>query len=80
MDLLARELLHEVLVRRRAAGRTAILVSHGLDDIERVCDQVAVLKYGEIAFAGPLERLLVQENGEPTHLQHALQPFYASAQ
>jgi len=58
MDLLARELLHDVLAERRDQGRTAILVSHSSTDIQRVCDHVAVLKYGEVAFAGPMQELL----------------------
>ena len=43
MDLVARELLHDTLLEQRRRGRTAILVSHSLADVERLCDRVAVL-------------------------------------
>jgi ABC-2 type transport system ATP-binding protein len=63
MDLLARRLLGAVLLRRRQAGRTSIVVSHSLSDIERLCDQVAVLRFGELAFAGRVEELMRNDGG-----------------
>jgi ABC-2 type transport system ATP-binding protein len=78
MDLLARKLLHEVLTRRKEQGRTAILVSHGLADIQRVCDHVAVIKYGEVAYAGKLEDLLGGKQRDRGDLEEILKPIYAS--
>jgi len=78
MDLLARQMLHDLLHRRQQEGRTAIFVSHGLTDLERVCDHVAVLRFGELAFAGRLEELL-HGGGSADDLEHALEPLYASA-
>ena len=40
MDLSARKLLHEVILRRKAEGKTAILVSHSMADVGRLCDEV----------------------------------------
>ncbi len=57
MDLSARRLLGEVLTDRRNRGQTAILVSHALSDIERLCDRVAVLRGGRAAFVGPVSAL-----------------------
>jgi ABC-2 type transport system ATP-binding protein len=78
MDLQARRMLHDVLKRRQQCGRTAILVSHSLADMQRVCDQVAVLKYGEIAFAGRLNDLL-QRKSAAVDLEQALEPLYEGA-
>lgn len=79
MDLLARNLLHDLLKRRQAQGHTAILVSHSLADIQRVCDHVAVVKFGEIAFAGSLGQLLGEDSQEPAALEEMLKPLYESA-
>ena len=42
MDLSARKLFHEVVLRRKAEGKTAILVSHSMADVGRLCDELAV--------------------------------------
>ncbi len=77
MDLVARQLLHEVIRRRQQQGRTAILVSHSLADIEQLCDRVAVLRAGELAFTGTLSELAGDESAG--HLEEALEPLYAGA-
>ena len=57
MDLVARQLLHDIIRRRQEQGRSAILVSHSLNDVEQLCDRVAVLRQGELAFTGTLAEL-----------------------
>jgi ABC-2 type transport system ATP-binding protein len=58
MDLSARRVLDEVIHERRKQGRTAILVSHHLGDVQRLCDRVAVLREGRIAFLGSVGALI----------------------
>lgn len=77
MDLLARRLLHAVLLKRREMGRTAILVSHSLADVERLCDHLAVMRYGEIAFAGRLEELA--RNDRAVSLEEKLETLYEAS-
>jgi ABC-2 type transport system ATP-binding protein len=81
MDLLARKLLHEVLARRRQQGRTAILVSHSMADVQRLCDQVAVLRESRLVFSGALAELTGTEPAAAATdvLQQALEPLYAGA-
>lgn len=78
MDLVARRLLHDVIRQRQRQGKTALLVSHSLADVEQLCDRVAVLRFGELAFCGPLDKLTGDEAAE-NHgsLQAALEPLYA---
>ena len=57
MDLSARRVLDEVICERRKQGRTAILVSHHLGDVQRLCDRVAVLRSGRVAFLGTVDEL-----------------------
>ncbi len=61
MDLSARRVLYEVIRARQAQGRTAILVSHRLDDIQRLCDRVAVIRAGRLAYLGSVAELIGRE-------------------
>jgi ABC-2 type transport system ATP-binding protein len=80
MDLSARRLLQEVLLQRKARGLTAILVSHALPDVQRLCDRVAVLRGGRTVFVGPMSDLTTpQGDHEPAALETALEPFYEEA-
>jgi ABC-2 type transport system ATP-binding protein len=81
MDLLARKLLHDVIRRRRGLGKTAILVSHSMVDVGQLCDQVALLRAGEVVFAGALRDLLDDHVGDfsAEDLHEALEPLYAGA-
>jgi len=81
MDLSARKLLHEVILRRKAQGKTAILVSHSMADVGRLCDELAVLRGGQVVFCGMLTDLTGErrESGDVDSLQEALEPIYAGA-
>ncbi len=79
MDLAARKLLHDVLGRNKAEGKTAILVSHSLTDVQRLCDRVAVLRAGRLVYAGSLDELMPEAtaDGPADALQSVLEPMYA---
>jgi ABC-2 type transport system ATP-binding protein len=81
MDLSARKLLHEVILRRKAAGKTAILVSHNMADVSSLCDELAVLRGGQVVFRGMLAELAGAgtQAGQLATLQDALEPIYAGA-
>jgi ABC-2 type transport system ATP-binding protein len=57
MDLVARRLLRDVIRQRREQGASVILVSHALDDVEQLCDRVAVLCNGHLSFTGRIADL-----------------------
>jgi ABC-2 type transport system ATP-binding protein len=52
LDPKAHALLKRELRGLRAAGRTVLLTSHALPDIEELCDRMAVLHEGRVRFAG----------------------------
>ncbi len=49
-----------------AEGRTVVLSSHLLDEIERTCDAVAIVDHGKVIRQGPIAELLA---GTPLDLQ-----------
>lgn len=43
-------------------GKTIIMASHLLDEVEKVCTHVAILKRGDLLTAGPVNEVLVNED------------------
>lgn len=52
------------LIRRLAEGRTVLVSSHILPEIERTCDRVVILARGRPCAEGPLDELLAQGDHE----------------
>lgn len=52
------------LIRRLAEGRTVLVSSHILPEIERTCDRVIILARGRPCAEGPLDELLAQGDHE----------------
>jgi ABC-2 type transport system ATP-binding protein len=77
MDLPARQMLHEVVRLRRQQRGTVLLISHSLHDVEQLCDEVAVIRSGELAFVGQISALTAGGSADPAALEHALEPLYS---
>jgi ABC-2 type transport system ATP-binding protein len=57
VDPVGRVHIREILLRLRDEGVTVFLNSHLLSEVERVCDDVAVLRDGGVIYQGPIEGL-----------------------
>ena len=57
LDLYGRKLLREVVRERQAKGKTVLLVSHVLPEVEELCDRAATIVAGQVAWQGPLSEL-----------------------
>ncbi len=75
LDLAGRRLLRQVVAEQRQAGRSVLLVSHVLPEVEQLCDRLAVLKRGKLAFLGKT-RELTEKNGHTRSLEDALHEIY----
>ena len=49
--------LHEQIRQLKAIGKTIILASHDMAEVEKLCDRIAILSGGKIAFIGTVEQL-----------------------
>ena len=79
LDLNGRQLLRAVVRERKAAGKTVLLVSHVLPEVQELCDAAAVLVAGRIAFEGTLPDLLRDPaTGAARPLEAALGRLYQS--
>ncbi len=80
LDLVGRQLVRDLLLELRRRGRTVLLVSHVLTEVERVSDRVAVLVGGRLVHTGPLTGLTRDPNtGAARPLEMALQQFYETS-
>jgi ABC-2 type transport system ATP-binding protein len=52
LDVAGRVALHEHIRRLKEKGKTIILASHDMAEVESLCDRLAILKDGRIAFIG----------------------------
>ena len=57
LDLEGRHLLREVVGELKAQGRSVLLVSHVLPEVELLADRVAVIAAGRLTYTGPLADL-----------------------
>ena len=60
LDPIAAGLFKHAVREARAAGRTILITSHILSELEELADDVAFLTDGALRFAGPVPRLLEQ--------------------
>lgn len=49
--------LHEQIRQLKNAGKTIILASHDMAEVENLCDRLAILSGGKIAFIGTVDQL-----------------------
>jgi ABC-2 type transport system ATP-binding protein len=55
-----RDMIHSLV----AEGRTVVLSSHLLDEVERTCDAVAIVDRGKVIRQGPISQLLAGSSFE----------------
>ncbi|MBN2206733.1 MAG: ABC transporter ATP-binding protein, partial [Candidatus Aminicenantes bacterium] len=61
LDPIGRKEIRDLIVQFKAEGKTVLLSSHILQDIEMICDRVAVIVDGRILNQGPLDRLVSEK-------------------
>ncbi|MBD5132139.1 MAG: ABC transporter ATP-binding protein [Clostridiales bacterium] len=66
LDVEGRVSLHEQIRALRSHGKTIILASHDMAEVEYLCDRIAVLKDGCIAFIGTVDEFTA--NGGNRHI------------
>lgn len=57
LDVEGRVSLHEQIRQLKAQGKTIILASHDMAEVENLCDRIAILADGNIAFLGAVGEL-----------------------
>jgi ABC-2 type transport system ATP-binding protein len=61
LDPIGRRSVRDLLMEQRRRGKTLLLTSHILSDVEMLCDRVAVVQRGQVTDYGSLHELLRPE-------------------
>jgi ABC-2 type transport system ATP-binding protein len=72
--------IRELIIRIAAGGKTIILASHLLDEVQRVCTHFAILKKGALVHHGPVHDVgrgteMVEVKADAPDLSHVLLAF-----
>ncbi len=79
LDPVNAALLMETLVELRAAGKAILFSTHRMDQVEKLCDSIALISRGKLVLEGsmrdvksryPRNRVEVQFEGDPAFLNH----------
>lgn len=54
--------VRHIIIEEAKKGKTILLASHILDEVEKVCSHVAILKEGNLLAAGPVHELLTKDD------------------
>lgn len=58
LDVELRYELWETIKKLNSQGKTIILTSHYIEEIERLCENIAIINHGKLLFKGPKKELL----------------------
>jgi ABC-2 type transport system ATP-binding protein len=64
-DPVNRRLLTELIDEQRQAGATIMMVTHQMEEVERICDHILLLKNGTTAAYGTIAEVKKQFNSKP---------------
>src|SRR5439155_4353540 len=62
LDPLGTRWMKDLILKLRDEGKTVILCSHRLDDVQDVCDRIAILYDGQLQELGAVKELLQDAN------------------
>src|SRR5438874_9716452 len=62
LDPLGARWMKDLIVDLRNAGKTVIMCSHRLEDVQDICDRIAILAEGELQAYGEVQELLQDTN------------------
>jgi ABC-2 type transport system ATP-binding protein len=61
LDPVGRKEVRDIILAERSAGRTIFFSTHILSDVETLCDNVVILRKGEVVVSGRLNDLLKRD-------------------
>lgn len=62
LDTIARKEVWNYLLELKSDGLTIFLTSHYMDEVEKLCDKIAIMKDGKIVFYGTTEQAIAESN------------------
>ena len=63
-DPVNRRLLMDIIMEDKKRGATIIFITHNMDEVEKICDRILLLKDGKIAATGKVADVKKKYNGK----------------
>ena len=63
-DPVNRRLLMDIIMKYKKRGATIIFITHNMDEVEKICDRILLLKDGKIAATGKVADVKKKYNGK----------------
>ena len=63
LDVSATRNVHEFIINCREEGKTIILSSHSMSEVEKLCDRIGIIHKGRLAAQGTIAELTERYNG-----------------
>ena len=70
-DPVNRRLLMDIIAEQKTTGATVVMVTHQMEEVERLCDRVILLKNGTAEAYGTIDEVQNQYGGRVIRLKHA---------
>lgn len=77
LDVHGRAMVHELIRERKQQGKSVLLVSHVLSDVEQLADRIGVIVNGKLSYLGAMNAFVNDGTGKTKTLIESLQPLYA---
>ncbi len=71
LDVAARRVAWDLIQRVRERGKTVVLVTHFMDEAERLCDDIVVIDHGRVIAQGTPQGL-IKEHGTGVHISFSV--------
>jgi ABC-2 type transport system ATP-binding protein len=69
LDPVAVRRLRELLLQKKAAGRTVLLSTNDLSTAESLCDRIGILNHGRLVYVGTREEVRAHQSNHPRDLE-----------
>lgn len=78
LDVTSARLVHEFILSCKGQGKTVIVSSHNMDEIEKLCDRICVIHRGRVVLEGTISEL--REQARPGKLEDLLLQWVGDSQ
>jgi ABC-2 type transport system ATP-binding protein len=71
LDPINAELINEIILEQRAKGKSILLSTHRMEQVEQLCDEIALMNYGKIVVSGSLREVKRTAGKQMVHVIHS---------
>lgn len=62
LDPVMRKTIHDTILSLKKAGKTIMLSSHILSDVENICDNICIIEKGKVVLKGTINEIMAVQN------------------